>query len=157
MLPPLSSPISILVAKDDVVNNLTFNSIFRVYTHAQGAKIEYIKCTKKGARRTNATRAVVDTWDSTRDTWVENFSDPLVEFDHDMNYIMLDEHNKACMFYEKPGAELISKITKHEAESFMSKHGLKADMVAMKADMVKDYGDLMNTVTSEARALGLRL
>jgi hypothetical protein len=150
--------IPIMVAENEnVVNNLIFNSIFRVYTHAQGAKIEYIKCTNKDARRTNATRAVVDTWDSTLGTWVEHFSDPLVELDHDTNYIMLDEHNKACMFYEKPGVELISKITKHEAESFMSKHGLKTDMAAMEADMRKDYGDLMHTVTSEARALGLRL
>lgn len=74
-----------------------------------------------------------------------------------MNYIMLDERNKACMFYEKPCAELLAKITRHEAETFMSKHGLRADMEAMRADMCKDYGDLMHTVTSEAAALGLRL
>jgi len=152
---PLPDIYTIIVAKDDVVNKLTFNSIFRVYTHAQGAKIEYIKCTENGDSRTKATRAVVDTYNGTR--WVEHFSTPLVELDHDMNYIMLDESDKACMFYEKPGAEFLSKITKHEAEAFMSKHGLKADMAAMGADMRKDYGDLMDTVTSEARALRLRL
>lgn len=141
----------------NVSNFLTFDATFRVYTHAQGAPIEYIRCTENGARRTKATRGVVDTWDSTRNTWVEHFSDPLVELDHNTNYILLDERDKACMFYEKPGAELISKITKHEAESFMSKHGLKADMAAMEADMRKDYGDLMHTVTSEAKALGLSI
>ena len=152
---PLPDIASIIVAKDDVVNKLTFNSIFRVYTHAQGAKIEYIKCTEKGASRTKATRAVVDTYNGTR--WVEHFSAPLVELDHDTNYIMLDDSDKACMFYEKPGPELLAKITQHEAEAFMSKHGLRADMAAMGSDMRKDYGLLMDGVMREAASLGLRL
>jgi hypothetical protein len=136
-------------------NSVKFDTAFRLYTHAQGAHIEYIRCTADGTSRMNATRVVVDTYNGTR--WVELFSKPLVELDNDMNYILLNESDQACIFYEKPGAELLAKITKHEAESFMSKHGLREDMAAMGADMVKDYRDLMHNVAREGGALGLML
>lgn len=152
---PASLILSLQASIARVSNFNTFDAHFRVYTHAQGAPIEYIRCTENGASRTKATRVLVDTYDGTR--WVENFSAPLVELDHDMNYIMLDESDKACMFYEKPGPELLAKITQHEAEAFMSKHGLRADMEAMRLDMHKDYGALMDGVTREAASLGLRL
>ena len=144
-------------ARANVLKNLTFNSEFRVYTHANGAKIEYIKCTQKDTGKTSATRVVIDTWDDDTRKWKEEFSGPLFELDQDINYVFLDENNKACTFYEKQGAALLAKIAQHEAESFMSKHGMRADMERMRLDVEKDYGDLMNGVEKDARAMGLRL
>lgn len=147
---------------ENVSNNLTFNSNFRVYTHANGAKIEYIKCTQDiaggaKAKFSKSNRVVVDTWDNHKSDWKEEFSGPLFELDQDINYVFLDENNEACIFYEKQGAALLAKIAQHEAEVFMSKHGMRADMELMRLDVEKDYGDLMNGVEQDAQAMGLRL
>jgi hypothetical protein len=158
-------------SKSAVTNSSVFDSTFRVYTHAQGAPIEYLKCTQftaDGIPTLRATRIVEDTWETTADTdppdvaatgrWVEKFSkNPLFELDSTKNYIMLDAADKACMFYERRGPDLLAKQAQHEAQAFMSKHGIAADMRAMEEDMTKDYRDLMQKVETEAQSFGLRL
>lgn len=129
--------------------NLRFDRDARLFMRAIKADVEFLECLQVGAR--TGPYLIDDI------TGVDVQYRRVLELEDDLNYIMLDQYDNACAFVQKPGPELLAKITQHEAETFMSKHGLRADMEAMRADMRKDYGDLMHKVTSEAASLGLRL
>jgi hypothetical protein len=133
----------------DMKENLRFDRDARLFMRAIKADVEFLECLQVGAR--TGPYLIDDI------TGVDVQYRRVLELEDDLNYIMLDQYDNACAFVQKPGPELLAKITQHEAETFMSKHGLRADMEAMRADMRKDYGDLMHKVTSEAASLGLRL
>jgi hypothetical protein len=133
------------------LNNFYFDQEVRLFTRAIDVPLEYLVC-GKGSTKSSAAYILDDISEAPATKELL-----LIELDPSIDYVMIDENDRACMFFEKPGPILHAKIAQHQAEAFMSKHGIKADMMAMEADMRKDYGDLMNTVTSEARAMRLRL
>jgi hypothetical protein len=138
--------VSELIAK---IINHKFDKDSRLFIRAIKADLEFLECLQDG---TSAGPFLID--DITKDDATLH---RLLELDNDLDYIMLDRHDNACAYVKKPGPELLATIAQHEAEAFMSKHGLRADMEAMRLDMHKDYGALMDGVARDAASLGLRL
>lgn len=136
----------------DIIANIKahkFDKDARLFIRAIKANVEFLECLQE---ITSAGPFLIDDITNS-DAKLRR----ILELDNDLDYIMLDRDDNACAYVKKPGPELLAKITQHEAEAFMSKHGLRADMAAMEADMRTDYRDLMHKVASEAETMGLRL
>lgn len=132
-----------------MLESLFFDKDARLYLKAIKVNVEFLACRQNGL---SAAPFFIDDITETDSRYLR-----VLELDNDLDYIMLDRNDRACAFVQKPGPELLAKITQHEAEAFMFKHGLRADMESMRLDMRKDYGALMDGVAREAASLGLRL
>lgn len=136
----------------------TFDKEARLLTRAHNIDVEYLSCGQEIPSGINVMRLIDDISDISDSRKINYIH--IVELDPDLDYIMLDQANKACMLLRKPDkASLYRRLVQngHLTLKHQMIDHMRNDMRAMREDQKHEWEEIMNGVEEQALTLGLRL
>jgi hypothetical protein len=127
----------------------------RLLTRAYNIDVEYLSCVQNNITGQNAMRLIDDISYSPNIQLIDLF-----ELDPELDYIMLDKNDNACMLLRKPDrASLYQRLAQNGYLTLKHKmlDHMRRDMKAMREDQEHEWKEMMNGIENEALTKGLRL